>query len=177
MQDRLLEESGKKETLTNTNNQEQTKSKRVVLIVPAVLLIIIVFGFGLTQTVLKGSSLTSGVTGASSFIKNLKPQTAYWAVFLSNGQTYFGKLDPDDLNGNYILLSEVYYLEKNTTDTTTTSVKTPTATSTPGYNLIHLGNELHGPTDQMIINRANVLFIEQLKSDSGVVAAIASSKR
>lgn len=163
-------------TFTNIYNQAQPKNKSLLIYAVIALLVLVGVVFGLSQTVLKGSPIISGVTGSSSFLKNLKPQTAYWAVFLNNGQTYFGKLDPDDLNGNYIQLAEVYYLEK-AADTTTTGAKAAAGSSTPGYNLIHLGNELHGPTDQMIINRSNVLFIEQLKPDSKVVTAIAGTQR
>jgi hypothetical protein len=38
--------------------------------------------------------------------------------------------------------------------------------------LIKLGNELHGPTDKMTINRDHVLLTEALRNDSRVVQAI-----
>ena len=38
--------------------------------------------------------------------------------------------------------------------------------------LIKLGNELHGPTDRMVINRDFILLTESLKNDSRVVQAI-----
>jgi hypothetical protein len=49
-----------------------------------------------------------------------------------------------------------------------------TAGQTPptNINIVKLGGELHGPTDEMRINRDTVLFIEDLKSDSKVVSAI-----
>jgi hypothetical protein len=42
------------------------------------------------------------------------------------------------------------------------------------FQLIKLGNELHGPTDKMYINRSQVLFYEQLRKDSQVVVNIES---
>jgi len=38
--------------------------------------------------------------------------------------------------------------------------------------LIKLGKELHGPKDQMVLNRDHILFIEELSSDSKVVKSI-----
>ncbi|MBU2575853.1 hypothetical protein KKF64_02080, partial [Patescibacteria group bacterium] len=43
-------------------------------------------------------------------------------------------------------------------------------------SLVKLGNELHGPTDSMFINRDHVLFVEDLKDDSNVVQAIDNYK-
>jgi len=169
-------EARKKVTTTNIHNYDPSKSKRFFLLVAIGFVFLAAVAFGLSQTLLKNRNVISGVIGSNNFIKSLNPQASYLAVFLSNGQTYFGRLDPDDLNGNYVVLSEVYYLE-NAPAGNTAGGKTSTTSATPGYNLIHLGNELHGPTDQMIINRTNILFIEQLKSDSKVVAAIASSQR
>jgi hypothetical protein len=38
--------------------------------------------------------------------------------------------------------------------------------------LIKLGNEIHGPKDEMLINRDQVVIMEDLKDDSRVVQAI-----
>ncbi len=43
-------------------------------------------------------------------------------------------------------------------------------------SLVKLGNELHGPTDAMVVNRSHVLFVEDLKEESNVVQAIANYK-
>jgi hypothetical protein len=37
---------------------------------------------------------------------------------------------------------------------------------------VKLGNEMHGPQDQMFIRNEHVLFVENLKDDSKVVQAI-----
>lgn len=92
--------------------------------------------------------------------------TDWQAVFLSNGQVYFGKLTNE--NSQFISLEQIYYLQ----------VQQPAdAKATPAPNqqqisLIKLGSELHGPVDSMKINRQHVLFIEQMKSDAKVVEAI-----
>ena len=112
--------------------------------------------------------VVSGLLGNASLEKVTPSST--WAVFLTNQQTYFGSLDPDDLNGNYVTLSGVYYLERS--QTTDASGQTASGSAGGGYNLVHLGSELHGPMDKISINRAQILMIEQLKSDSKVVKAM-----
>jgi hypothetical protein len=41
-----------------------------------------------------------------------------------------------------------------------------------GLSLVKLGNELHGPKDEMTINKAHIIFVEDLKADGKVVTAI-----
>jgi len=89
----------------------------------------------------------------------------YQAVFLSNGQVYFGKLYHE--KNQYAILREVYYLQ--------VMQQLQPGTGTPptaNINLVKLGAELHGPTDEMRINRDHILFVEDLKDDSQVVQGI-----
>jgi len=159
--------------LSTTNRLDKPKNGKLYAAALLVVIIVLVGGFFALNKLQGGKSpIVSGLT--NNPLSALKTGT-YWAVFLTNGQTYFGRLDPDDLNGNYLNLSEVYYLEKTTAQAP--AAGKATESTTPGYNLIHLGNELHGPTDAMVINRQSVLFIEQLKPDSKVVTTIQSAKR
>lgn len=92
----------------------------------------------------------------------------YEAVFLTNGQVYFGKLT--GRSDAYITLKDIYYLQVNQA---LQSGGTQTqANQQPELSLVKLGNELHGPVDEMKINRDQVLFYEQLKNDGKVVQAI-----
>lgn len=101
------------------------------------------------------------------------PKASHQAVFLSNGQVYFGRVS--NLNQDYVKLTDIYYLIlKRPLQEQTPSGPAPSPT--PEYTLIKLGNELHGPKDEMIINRQHVLFIEDLKNDSRVSQAIADFK-
>ncbi len=97
------------------------------------------------------------------------------AVFLSNGQVYFGKVAK--ITEDYVFLKNIYYLqvvtqplqrsqegEEATTD--------QTAQTEQRLTLMKLGNEIHGPKDEMMINRDHVIIIEDLKSDGRVVQAI-----
>ncbi len=97
------------------------------------------------------------------------------AVFLANGQVYFGKLQR---SGDYLRLTDVFYLQtQNSTDATKEDAKDPqAATSDASAQLIKLGDEVHGPEDEMIISRDQVLFFENLKPDGKVVKLIAQYK-
>lgn len=94
----------------------------------------------------------------SSYVEPGKLQ----AVFLNTGQVYFG--DIKSLNSKYVVLDNIYYLQTSNTGTSTTATAQNTSVS-----LVKLGCELHSPYDQMVINRDQVTFWENLQ-DSGQVA-------
>lgn len=88
----------------------------------------------------------------------------FQAVFLNNGQVYFGKLS---MEGSQMpILKDIYYLQ------VTQPIQPGEAGNASNINLVKLGGELHGPADEMRINRNNILFVEDLRSDSKVVQAI-----
>lgn len=92
----------------------------------------------------------------------------FQAVFLTNGQVYFGKLA--DLNHKYVTITDIYYLQvqqNNSLQGASNSTSTNSQVS-----LAKLGSELHGPEDKMYIANDQMLFWENLKGDSKVVQAI-----
>jgi hypothetical protein len=95
--------------------------------------------------------------------------TGYQAVFLSNGQVYFGKLS--DYNDRYLDLKDIYYLQ-----TSSGLQGMSNSSESSSINLVKLGNELHSPQDEMFLDRGNVLFFENLKSDGQIAAAIQADK-
>lgn len=108
--------------------------------------------------------------GASS---NVVDSSKYQAVFLTNGQVYFGKVSGE--RNDYVSLASVYYMvlkkplqDQNKDDQNQEPAK-------PEYTLVKLGKEMHGPTS-MSISRDQILFIENLSDDSKVVGAIKSEK-
>lgn len=104
----------------------------------------------------------------SGYVDNNKLQ----AVFLNGGQVYFGNIN--DLNGKFLSMSNIYYLRVNQ------QVQPNQATNTAASNdisLVKLGCELHGPTDNMVINREQVIFWENLKDDGQVAKAVAEYKK
>jgi len=86
---------------------------------------------------------------------------------LSNGQVYFGKLST--LNSEYIKLTDIFYLQTKAADASENPQKTSSASD---VQLIKLGSEVHGPDDQMIISKDQVLFFENLKADGTVAKSI-----
>jgi hypothetical protein len=80
----------------------------------------------------------------------------YQAVFLSNGQTYFGRLI--DRIGPYVKIEHAYYIQ-----TTGADDQVP-----PESRLIKRGNELHQPLPVVLIPRTAILFVEDLRPDSPV---------
>lgn len=87
--------------------------------------------------------------------KSVTPSTpkTYSAVFLTSGQVYFGKLTEEQ---SYEDLTNVYYIQSTQNGSSTQPV------------LLHLGSELHQPTDEIKISKSQVLFIETLSSSSPV---------
>ena len=81
----------------------------------------------------------------------------YQAVFLSNGQTYFGRYI--DRIGPYVKVERAYYIQTNAP----ADDQTP-----PESRLIKRGNELHQPLPYVLIPKTAILFIEDLRADSPV---------
>jgi hypothetical protein len=92
----------------------------------------------------------------------------YQAVFLTNGQVYFGKLSRVD--DRYVKLNNIYYLQ--TQQTVQPGTNQQQQQQQPQLSLAKLGSELHGPEDAMYVNKDQVLFWENLKDDGKVVKAI-----
>jgi hypothetical protein len=131
----------------------------IVIIVAAV----VVGGFMLFR---KSASSSTSVVDA----------TKYQAVFVTNGQVYFGKVSGE--NNQYVNLSDVYYLvlkQPLQNQKTEGEEQQPQEQVKPGYSLIKLGKEMHGPTS-MSISKEQILFIENLADDSKVVSTIKNQK-
>lgn len=88
----------------------------------------------------------------------------YYAVFLTNGQVYFGKLRR--LHTRLPKMYDVYYLGNN-------QILGGTRTETPSnVSLVRLGSELHRPKNWIILNRDHILLVEKLSPNSPVLTAI-----
>ncbi len=141
----------------STNNQKPSSSRKTLgLVIGLVVAIaLVVVGLVVWQTKSAGAGGISGIE-----------EDKYQAVFLTNGQVYFGDLTAS--GKEYVELSNVYYLQVQ-------QEVQPAAEKTgeqPQVSLTKLGNELHGPTDMMHVSKDQVLFWENLKDDSTVVKAI-----
>lgn len=105
-------------------------------------------------------------------IKSLDKQSfdvkSEWqAVFLNNEQTYFGKVIKE--NNLVVVLENIYYLQ---TEMNLQMSGDDLKKQGGEFALIKLGNEIHGPMDEMYINKDQVMFIENLKANSKIVKAM-----
>ena len=119
-------------------------------------LLLVVIGLILLLLVVRTQLFRAGITtlfapsAAEVIDRNL-----YQAVFLTNGSTYFGKLQQQ--GDAWFVLTDVFYLS---------------ASEGSAPQLIKRGSEPQGPREPMIIPQAQVLFIENLRDDSEIVTAI-----
>ncbi len=86
------------------------------------------------------------------------------AVFLLDGQAYFGHLEDDPFTDT-LVLRDVYYVNDASKVTTDLPI-----------GLVKRGNELHQPVDTMYIRRDKVLGIERVTLDSPIGRAIAAQR-
>ncbi len=133
-------------------------SKPVMGIVAAVVVILLLLGGWFAWSKMGGDS---GVKSGQ-----------YQAIFLTNGQVYFGKLS--GVNDSYVKLADIYYLQVQ--QSVQPEDKAKAAADQSQVSLAKLGSELHGPEDSMNISRQQVLFWENLKGDGKVAQAIQSYK-
>lgn len=91
----------------------------------------------------------------------------YQAVFLSNGQTFFGRYY--DRLGPYVKIVGAYYIQQ-TSD--------PNDSTKPAESrIVRRGSELHAPLPEMLVPRTSVLFVEDLLDASPVAQLIAADRR
>ena len=135
-------------------NEKEKKSSKRRFLLPLLLTIIVLLLGALAW------SAFSSKQGATAPIDTGK----YQAVFSTSGLVYFGKLE--SLNSEYFKLSKAYYLQSSTVEAASTE-------ESSDQKLIKLSDAIHGPEDEMIIPKSQVLFYENLKSDSKVSQAIA----
>jgi hypothetical protein len=82
----------------------------------------------------------------------------YQAVFLTNGQTYFGRYY--DRVGAYAKIEDVYYLQQVTNADPNAAADT---------RIVRRGRELHEPSSRMLVPKSAILFVEDL-SDASPIA-------
>ena len=148
---------------TTGGNNSGNKGRLVAYIVSLLVLLALVIG-GL---LLWKSQQSEGTT---------VNKDGFQAVFLTNGQVYFGHLD--NLQGEYVTLTDIYYLQVQSQPQTSEDQAAASQVNNTNsqVSLTKLGSELHGPTDKMNIAKDQVLFWEDLKDESSVVKAINEHK-
>lgn len=97
----------------------------------------------------------------------------YQTVYLMNGQIYFGKLTV--ISETQYKLSNVYYLQTATTDTTKEQPSSQT-NATNNSQLIKLSNAVYGPEDEMVISKDQVLYFQNLNPEGRAAQLIKTTK-
>lgn len=149
---------GQVSNAASKNKVKKNKQKLIALIVGLVIAVAVVL---LSGWFLHRSSTAATIDGSK-----------YQAVFFTNGQVYFGKLSP--VNAHYFKLTDVFYIQAQESETENKESENPQQTSNQSTDirLIKLGSEVHGPDDEMIISKDQILFFENLKKDGKVSDSI-----
>lgn len=139
---------------------------KAILLAAVIVLVVGALAFGVSSYLSKNDAGTNIAVDESKDINS----NAYQALFLTNGQVYFGHLS--NLNSKYVTITDIYYLQVQQNLQQGSGGNTNSQVS-----LAKLGSELHGPEDKMHVASDQVLFWENLKSDSKVSQAIAAYKK
>jgi hypothetical protein len=126
------------------------------------------------QKIILPLCLLAGAALLGSGCQSVKPAPAsaaidankYYAVLLTNGSVYFGKLE--GMGSPSPVLMDVFYVQPGPVD--------PTTKQPAGMVLVHRGKELHGP-DRMILNDRSIVFVEPVGPDSRVAQLIKEAKK
>ena len=145
-----------------TPEPKRSLMKPIIIGVRAVLILVVaIVGWML----FKGGDPASGINTGR-----------YQAVFFTNGQVYFGKLQ--SFNHDYMKLTDIYYLQTQSGEAADSKNPQKTTNDDQGnVQLIKLGDEIHGPEDEMIIAKDQMLFFENLKTDGKVAESIKKYKK
>jgi hypothetical protein len=90
----------------------------------------------------------------------------YQAVFLVNGQTYFGRYY--DRLGAYAKIEDVYYLQQ---------VQSADPNAAPDTKLLRRGKELDAPAPRMLFPKTAILFVEDLSPSSPIAQFMDNDRR
>mgnify|MGYP001564760669 CR=1 FL=1 len=124
---------------------------------PYFILILVVLGgtyFAYVNYFMKGATAPT----SSFFVEK------FYAVFLDNGDVYFGKLSEKD--SPFVTLDNAFYLRVTQTDAQGNPI------TAPQLNLVKLGNEVHKPLGTIEIQRNHIVSVQELAPDSQVIKII-----
>ena len=149
----------------STHHEPVEKNKRRFILPLIIAILILIIG---ALTVVGFISLTTPKTAATGI-----DSSKFQAVFFTNGQVYFGKLQA--FTGDTLKLTNIFYLQ--TQSSTASTNPQSTSADSSSVQLIKLGDEVHGPEDAMVIEKSQVLFYENLKASGKVAQSIAAYQK
>jgi len=141
----------------STSSENIAISRRAVRqVISVVVAVLILFAIAiLIITVARSLQQPDPLSGA------INPNE-YQAVFLTNGEVYFGKMSAGP-GAQFYFLRHVYFLQTTAKNGKTTS-----------RNLVRLTGQIQGPEDFLAINRSQISYVENLKPN-GQAARLMSS--
>jgi hypothetical protein len=89
--------------------------------------------------------------------------SGYQAVILANDRVFFGRLRP--ASEGFYVLRDAHYIRQQAGER---------EDDPPVSAVVPLSEELHGPENEMLINEAFIMSVEDLREDSEVLAVIRS---
>ena len=98
-------------------------------------------------------------------IQTFKFKDTYQAIFLSNGQVYFGKIS--EITNKYVILNKPFFIKVEQKQENLEEIS-----DQPELKLISIKDEFHKPKDYMIIEKSSIILIEELDSSSQIVDII-----
>jgi len=90
----------------------------------------------------------------------------YQAVFLANGQTFFGRYY-DRLGPSAKIVAPYYIQQTGDPEDQSATVQS---------RIVRRGGELHGPQQEMLVPKTSILFVEDLAPGSPVAGFMASQQ-
>jgi FlaG/FlaF family flagellin (archaellin) len=151
---------------SHKSNKSSDDGRGMKIVQSIFMLSIVVVLIGLLVFLAFGNSNNAQAKSESKYIDSTNLQ----AVFLNTGQVYFGNLK--SLNSSYGVLDNIYYLQ-----TSSSSASSTTSSANASVSLVKLGCELHAPLDQMVINRTQITFWENLSPKGQVAKAVATFEK
>ena len=148
----MVHTAGEKHAGAVMQHQPSPKPRRLVLRY-VVIVILVLFFAGILGYVAGGGSLVP------------KQEQKFYAVFLTNGQVFFGTIAQEDREN--LVLDNVFYLQLVNQPATGDTAQPQSQTK-----LVKKGEEPYGPKNSIRINRQQVSVIEELRSDSQVLQEI-----
>lgn len=143
-----------------SNYEKEPSSKKGLWATIIIVVALLVLG-GLGWLIV--SNFKGGPTGIDT--------SKYQAVFMSNGQIYFGKLS--DFNDASFKITSIYYPQAQATGE---DEETNVNDTQSNIQLFRVTDGVHGPEDEMIITKDQILYYENLRSDSKVTQLIEQNK-
>lgn len=164
----MIEEDNEFPSFPTSESTATTASGGAGKVIATIIVIVIILG-GILWTIARFTD------AKIPFFNFAKPEAAseWSAIFLSNSQVYFGKIK--NTTSRDLVLTDIYYLQvvsQQLQRSQETVVTEDANGQKQELTLVKLGNELHGPTDEMVINRDQILLTEKLRGDSKVVQSI-----